>query len=494
MASNAESYADTRHHMSSDLTEGNLVNVIWRMSWPLVVTMLSCATVDLIHVHIAGMLSASSQAAVGLVDQMMMIAVLIATAIGSGTTAVVARAIGAGDRNGAVLATSQALRVAAVVGALLSVGAFAAGKLLLPQYCSSPEVLTEAAAYLSVITWYLVPFAIVCSINAAIRGLGSTTLQLQVVLLMMVTDVVLNYGLVSFVWPTARTGLAGIAIVAIVSSTAGLLLALYKLNRSPLAGSISNLDKLCWYQTKRILRIGLPCALLELTRVTSTFVLFFILSHCRQPQEAVASWALGMRLEAFLFLPLDALALGAAAIVVQNLGAMRIDRAWSASWTIAGLGLGLMVVASALMFSLAEPIARLGSSDANVITYTTDYLRLNAVCEPFLALEVILGAILQSMGDSRVPMSIGILSNWIVRLPVAALLGLSAGLGPAGVWLAMTVSNILAGLLMLTRFCSNDTWTMLSSSRAWTNHPAASIARTGLVGHRRAQRRLSLCP
>ena len=91
-------------------------------------------------------------------------------------------------------------------------------------------------------------------------------------------------------------------------------------------------------------------------------------------------------------------------------------------------------------------------------------------------------------------MSIGILSNWIVRLPVAALLGLSAGFGPAGVWLAMTVSNILAGLLMLSRFCSNDTWTMLSASRAWTNHPAASIARAGVFGQRRVQRRLSLCP
>lgn len=450
--------------MGSDLTQGTLIDVVWRMSWPLVVTMLGCAVVDLVRVHIAGMLSAPTQAAVGFAEHILMIAVLVATAIANGTAAVVARAFGAKDLNGAIVGTAQSLRIASVIGAGLAVAAFALSKLVLPYYSESPEVIREAADYLGLACWHLIPFSIMCSINAAFRGLGLTKVQLQVSLVLLGTDVLANYALVALVWPHVNLGIGGVAFAANLSSSAAMLFALYKLNRSGLAAAIANVDQACWSSTKHILHIGLPCALLELSRMTSAFVLFFVLSRCAHPAQAVASWALGMRLEAFVFLPLDALALAAAAIVAQNLGARRTARAWSASCTIMGLSIAMMIAASTAMFILAEAIAGAGSSDGEVVSFTSAYLRLNAICEPFLALEVILGAILQSMGDSRVPMSIGFVSNWMVRLPAAALLALGIGLGPAGVWLAMTISNTLAGLLMLIRFGTNSTWAAFVSA------------------------------
>jgi len=187
------------------------------------------------------------------------------------------------------------------------------------------------------------------------------------------------------------------------------------------------------------------------------FILFFILSRCAYPVQAIASWTIGIRVESILFMPLMALSMAVSSIVGQNLGARQDRRAFTAGWHVSWIGVVLMVVLGVFLFLGAGSLAQLMSHDPKTIEFTTNYLRINALAEPFLALGMILSGALQGAGDTRSPMWISITCHWVIRVPLLWLLALKMGYGPTGAWITMAISIIIMGLLMAWRYQSG-TW------------------------------------
>ncbi|MBZ0186035.1 MAG: MATE family efflux transporter, partial [Candidatus Obscuribacterales bacterium] len=261
-------------------------------------------------------------------------------------------------------------------------------------------------------------------------------------------------------WPVPGLGLKGIAFSALTASCVACLLSLYKISRSDLAPCLKLLTPVIPDMIKRVIKIGIPSAAQRMAWATSVFVLFYILARCPQPTEALASWAVGMRIEGLMFMPVMALSMAVSSIVGQNLGAKEVERAYTAGWHVTFIGVGLLTVLATLLFVLAEPIAGLMCKDPVTIEYVTSYLRINALSEPWLALGMILGGAFQGAGDTKTPMWITFITNWVIRLPLAYYLALNFKLGPQGVWWAMTSSVVIMGLLTAWRYRSRS-WTRL---------------------------------
>jgi Na+-driven multidrug efflux pump len=207
-----------------------------------------------------------------------------------------------------------------------------------------------------------------------------------------------------------------------------------------------------------LLKLGLPPALQEIAWTSSTFVLFWILALSKQPSEAVAAWTIGQRLEAFALLPLTTMAVAILVIVGQNVGAGRVQRAWNASWGVVGVGMALMVAVGVAFFFLYDAIAAMANPTAEAKPYVVTYLRMVALGLPFAALETLLGGSLQALDDTRIPMIIGFVSNWVVSLPPMYWLSVVLGYGPSGAWVAILLSTITSGSLIAWRFRSRPIW------------------------------------
>jgi len=440
---------------------------IWDMSWPLLLTTISCCFMDVIHVHIAGLLGPVAQATVGLCDQLLMLFVIFMGSVGVGATAVVSRMFGAQRLQEAALAAAQALGLALFIGTALALIVSLASKAILPLVCGSQQMIDAGCAYLNLAGIYLIPFSLVSATNALSRATGNAQAQLQIMLLMTTIDLLMNFLTVSVGWPVPDLGLKGIAVSAITASTVASILALVQLRKSVLGESLRRFWSVSPSLIQRILRIGLPSSLQELAWASSAFVFFSILSLAEHPTEALASWTIGIRMEAFVFLPLTALGLAVTAIVGHNIGANQMHRAWLAGWSVAWIGIALMIAAGTVLFVFAEPLAGLTSHNHRVVEFTANYLRINAVGEPFLALEMILSGALQGIGDTGVPMLISFVSNWVIRLPLAAYLVVRHG--PSGAWFAMTASNVVSGLLIAWRFQSRRSWWVSSDSTPLTH-------------------------
>jgi putative MATE family efflux protein len=211
-----------------------------------------------------------------------------------------------------------------------------------------------------------------------------------------------------------------------------------------------------WDCQKRILKIGLPSAVQRLGWAGSVFAMFFILSKLSDHTAALASWTIGMRMESLLFMPMMALSLAVSSIVGQNLGAHKEDRAIKAGWNVTYIGVATMFVLGAGMFCFADPVAHLMSQDAMTIKFTTNYMRINAFCEPFLAVAMILMGAMQGAGDTKANMWISLTCNWAIRLPIAWFFALSLHMGTDGVWYSMVASIIVCAVWCSLRYKSGQ--------------------------------------
>ena len=436
------------------------------MSWPLVLTTVAGSLTGAVDIQVAGSLGSTAQAAVGLSEQILFVLMVFVMSVSIGTTAVVSRSFGAGAVEESVHATSQSLVLAIGLGIVLSVMTLLTAQFILPCFTApggsglapsaSAEMLRQGRLYLSIFGVFLVPFSIVTITNAAFRAIGDARTPMVVVAVSAAICITGDILTVRCGWPVAGLGVRGIAFSAITGSTVASIIVLWRLSCSPLKGALKQLCPISWSMIKRIVRIGVPSAAQKLSYSAAVFVLFFILSHCPSPVQAIASWTIGIRVEGILFMPLIALSMAVSSIVGQNLGARQPLRAFQAGWNVTWIGVVMMVVFGTMLFFGAEPLARLMSHDPKAIEYTASYLRINALAEPFLAFAMILSGALQGAGDTRSPMWISIFCNWIIRLPILWLLALKLSLGPTGAWIAMTISITIMGLLVIWRYQSGE--------------------------------------
>ncbi len=442
---------------AAPLVEGSLWRAIWIMSWPLMITTVTSSIVGAVDIQVAGILGSAAQAAVGLAEQVLFLFQVLIMSVGVGTTAIVSRAIGAGETEEATIATAQSLALSVMLGTALVFVAIGAAHFLVPFFSNGVEVVSMGQTYLTIICFLLFPFSITALINATFRAIGDAKTPLMVMCVIAVINIIGDYITVVGNWPVPGLGIKGIAASGVVASCFGSIIALWALKRSTLKESFNHFFPLSGKQMMRVLHIGIPSTLQRISWIGGSFVLFLILARCPSPTHALASWSIGMRVESFVFMPLMALSMAVASIVGQSLGAKEIKRAFKAGWHVTNLGIGLMLCLATVLFVFARPFAETMSHDAKTIEYTVDYLRINALSEPFLSVGMVLAGALQGAGETRVPMWISIFCSWCIRLPLAAFLALGLNMGPVGIWWAMTSSVIIQAGLMAWRFQSG-TW------------------------------------
>jgi len=446
---NTRPHAENKLEAEDVLVSGSLWKAIWTMTWPLILTTSSSSLVGLVDVQISRQLGSAAQAAVGVSEQILFMFMVFIMATGVGTTALVSRAAGAKDPDEVDRTTGQSLILSISMGLVLTVLCLTLSNLVIFNAGNSREVALAAKQYLHIYAFVLIPFSINVIVNSAFRAIGRATSPLIIILVSTALTIAGDYLTVVRNWPVAGLGLRGIAFSGVIASSVATIVALLLVLRSPLRNSLKCLLPFTRSYAARILKIGIPSAFNRLSWSLSVFVLFAILRHCDHATEALASWTIGMRVEALIFMPLLALGLAVSSIVGQNLGARQVERAIKAGWQVAFIGIAMMIVLGIALFCGADLLARCMSRDLTTIGYTVAYLKINAFSEPFLALAMVLSGALTGAGDTRTPMWFAIFTNWLVRLPLAWLLAVSWHFGPAGVWISMATSITMNGLLTM---------------------------------------------
>jgi putative MATE family efflux protein len=369
--------------------------------------------------------------------------------ITAASTALVARLVGAGERGAAVRATHQALLLAVAFGLLGTVLGFAGAEQIAWLLGLRGATAGYAASYLRPLFLLLVFQMVEMAGIACLVGTGDTRPGLYVLGGVAVINIPLGWGFFYLL------GFPGIALGTAVSHLIGCFAVLLMLARGRSGlwlrlGLLRPDPGLLW----RLLRVGVPAGVDSMSVALSQLWFLRIVNGLGDVASGAHGIALGW--ESLAYLSGTAFGTAAMALVGQNLGAGRPDRAARSGWTAFALACGVMSAMGVLFFTLAEPMFFLycpQPEKREVIRQGVRVLRLVAFAMPALASTQVFTAALRGAGDTRVP----VLFTWtgflLVRIPLAYLFtGPSFGLGLYGAWLAMFADLLVRGGFFLVRF------------------------------------------
>jgi MATE family multidrug resistance protein len=437
----------------TDLTSGNLWVHIWRLSWPMLLIMLFNFLVGLTDIYVAGLINPQVQAAIGFINQLYFLLIIVANAISIGTVALISRNIGSGDPARAQANAKQSLIFGFLIAVILTIAGLVFSHEIIAAAGFPPEIRTIGETFLRIFAFALGPSYLLIISNAVFRASGEVRKPLLTMFVFSAINVLGDFALVFGIPPFPKLGYPGIALSTAIAATIsmGINFIFFSLPRwralyqRPWFISIASI--------KTIANLGWPAALLQIAWNAGSIVLYNILGRLKEASiVALASLTNGLRIEAIIFLPPFALNMAASVLVGQNLGAKNPERAEAVGWKIAWAGVLLISVISICIFIWAGYFASFLTKDPAVLAETTRYLRIMMFSEPFMALSLILGGGLQGAGDTRGNMWVIVISMWLIRLPLAYLLALVLGYGAVGVWVAMITSMTVQGILMARRF------------------------------------------
>ncbi len=423
------------------------------MSLPMLLIMLFNFAVGFTDVYVAGRIGPKIQAAVGFIDQLYFLFIIFANAISIGSVALVARASGAGHGAEVQAGSRNSLGFGVIVAFTLSVTGVLGTRQVVSAVGVPPELIPIAVTFVRIYAVCLGFNYLLIISSAVLRALGTPEKAAVSMGVFAALNVVLDFALVFGWFPFPALGYPGIPIATGISVISATAINMVFLARLKWPGFFRNLFRLSGSYIKRIIAISWPMALVMFAWNAGTVVVYNIIAHLPEHHiQIMAAYASGSRIESITFLPAFALNNAAAVLVGQNLGAGRSDRAVKVGWEIAvtaALFLGL--VAAVIWLNVGRAAAIL-AKDEEVLRQTIIYLRYNLFLAPVIAVSLSLGGGLQGAGDTRGVLGIIVIAMWIIRLPLAYVMGVTLGWGARGVWTAMIVSMTVQGSLMALRF------------------------------------------
>ena len=425
---------------------------ILELAWPAILGNLLQTIVSMVDLVMVGRLGAVAVASVGLGGQMLWFLNALVVAVTVGTTALVARFIGAKKREEAEHVLVQSLMLVLVISFFLTGFWYIFAEKALLLIGASQEVAELGGTYIRIVFLGTPCIFLIFNSEGALRGAGDTKTPMKVGAVMNLINVVLNYVLIfgKFGFPALGVRGAGIATAAAFVWASLTYVIIFFSGRFVLR--ISRKDKFSFDKktVKRILKIGIPTGVQRITMSGS--MIFYVSIIAGFGTTALAAHQIGLRVESLSYMPGFGFAVAATTLVGQNLGAKNPQKAEESGWGAAKLCAVFMGLMGFLMILFPKQMAHLFVSEPEVINLAAWYLRIVAVSEPPLALIFTLAGGLRGAGETRSPLYISIFGLWIFRIPLAYFLGVILGWGAIGAWTAMTIDTFVRGGLYVYQF------------------------------------------
>jgi putative MATE family efflux protein len=425
---------------------------IWQLAWPAIVANLLASLVGFVDTKILGTLGAPAVAAATTGNRIFFIMQALLMAVTAGTTALVARAWGAGDRAEAERVTRASLILCVALAALVSIPAILFPLQLASFFRLEPHTIELASQFIRWLGVFQVAFAVHFALGAALRAAGDTRTPLWIGAFTNVVNVALVYGLVFGRFGLPQLGVPGAAIASGLAFTAGALALLVLWWRGRLVLRVGPPGIWERARIRRILDIGYPAGLEQLVWQGGFLVFMWIVSL--YGTAPYAAYGIGVTILSFSFLVGWGYSIAASTLVGQHLGAGDAAGAVRSGWRAlrgalaAQIGFGLTIVA------FAEPLARFMIDDAEVVRLTVVFIYILGSVQPLMAVEYAMGGALRGAGDTRFPL-IAVFSGLIGARVVLASLFAWQGWGVEWIFAALIADYIVKATLLTIRFRSN---------------------------------------
>jgi MATE family, multidrug efflux pump len=390
----------------------------------------------------------------GVASQVLTTLVNISIFLAYGTTAAVARQLGAGNRRAAIQQGIDGLWLAAGIGLTVLGAGWLFAPLLVHAFGASPAVTAGAVTYLRISLFGAPAMLTVLAGTGVLRGLQDTRTPLAVAVCASAGNIVLNAILVlGLGW-----GLAGSATGTVIAQNAAALIYLAVVARGARRASVALRPDAAGVRGAAFAGASLVVRTLALQVV---LVVTTALA-ARMGNDAIAAHQIAFRIWSLLALALDAIAIAGQAITGKYLGAGDVAGARAATARMTAWGALYGFVFGAVVLAARPFLPGLFAAAPPVTHLLLAVLVVVAVQQPVAGVVFVLDGVLIGAGDQDYLALAGLATAVVFGAAAACVHALDGGL--VALWLAYSVW-LLARFATLTLRARGSAWLVTGAVR-----------------------------
>ena len=424
-----------------------------KLTWPVFVELILQMLVGNMDQFMVGQYSQLSVGAIGNANQILNVLIITFSVISTAAMILISQYLGANDRQ----KVHQLYTLSFVVNTVLSL---VIGAVLL--LCSGPifqlmrvpaELMKESQQYISIIGGCLFLQAMQLTLSSFFRSHAMMKESMIVSVVINIVNVGGNLVLINGRFGLPALGVVGTAISSNLSRIAGLAIMFWIFYKKLGARfSLRYLRPFPQNMLRQLLHIGLPSGGESLSyNMTQIFIMTFV--------NLFGSVSINTKVYASMFAMCSYLfssAIGQASQVIVGylVGAGDLKSTNRQVWYTCKLSMLVSLIVATALFVLSKPIFGIFTSDPEVIRLGAVIMLIEIFLEWGRSVNIVMVRCLQAAGDIRFPVTLGILSAWTVAVLGGYLVGVVAGWGLVGIWIAMACDECIRAVVFLFRWKS----------------------------------------
>ncbi len=446
-----------------------MAGIILALAWPTMLEQLMQTAVQYIDTAMVGKLGTQATAAVGATSTVSWLIGSTVSAIGVGFLAYIAKALGAGEKDAAKRASSQAVLAVLVAGVLFTVLTVGLARQV-PVWMQVDKSIQEiSGTYFMILYLPMLPRTASIIFGTVLRAAGDTKSPMKIGVVVNLINITLNYLLIYptreiklFAWqmtmPGAGMGVIGAAVASAIAYVVGGILITIVLWRHPLVSPRGHSLRPDMKIIKPCIRVTMP-NMLQRFGTCLGYVAFASMINSLG-EVSTSAHTIANTVESLFYIPGYGMQTAAATLAGNAYGSGDRKRLKELEKMFFPIEIALMVISGAALFFSAPALVGLFSESEEVIRLGTTVLRMVAVSEPFYGYSIIAEGMMLGVGETKRPFVYNLLGMWLIRIVGTFICINFFSMGLVSAWACMIAHNLLLFVLFLICYV-RGTWNPL---------------------------------
>lgn len=427
----------------ADMTQG----VIWKhfisFSIPMAIGLLFQQLYNTVDTLVVGQfVGKGALAAVGSTGSIVNMLVGVCAGLSAGASVIISQAYGAHDQKRLHDAVHTTISVTLILCVLVTILGLLIVEPMLYMMDTPDDVFGDAKRYLTIYFSGISGLLIYNMGSGILRAVGDSRRPLY----FLIFSALMNTGLDLLFVVAFDMGVSGVALATIIAQLLSACLVLFSLTHDHAAYGIRWRELgIRRKELRSILAIGLPSSVQQgITAFSNVFVQSYINAF---GSACMAGYSSYNKLDAFILIPVQSIAMASTTFVGQNWGAKQPNRARKGVRQALILAVIATVALTLVMLIMARPLLSLFSPDAEVIDYGVRFISLVTPFYFTICFNQIFGGALRGVGNAKAPMII-MLSSFVVFRQIYLYVTKLLNVGFVGVALAYPMGWIVCSVLL----------------------------------------------
>jgi putative MATE family efflux protein len=443
---------DISDNTANILLQGSILRSLTKIGVPVILANLLQSGYIMVDAFWVGRLGDKAVAAISVSQPIVFLVFALGIGLSVAGTTLVAQCIGARLHREANNIASQVFMLALLFGLPISVGAYWLSPWMLRTLGTQEEVFPLALSFLRVIVSGMIFTFGFSMLQSLMRGSGEVRIPLMITLGTLILNAVMD-PLLIYGWGIIPAfGVTGAAIATLINQGIAVVAGLLVLHSRHVVLKVSframkpRLDIF-----KSVVQLGVPSSIELCAHALSASGMMSLVAVLGT--AVTAAYGVVNNINALVIVPAIGVSIATATLVGQNIGAGNFERARAIGRLSALISFFALTLVGVFAFTFAPDIvAFFAPNQTPVIGHGERFLHIIAPSYGLIGLQMALSGAFRATGRTMTTMTLALVSQWLVQIPLAWGLSHYTSLAVSGLWYAFPVTNLLMAVVTVILF------------------------------------------